>query len=607
MTTQTRNFVLRIAVLAVLAGCILGIMSAYPQFKLRFNQNGAFEGHYAYNDIDEVAYAAYLQALIDGRPRRNDPYSGKDDSAARPQPESLFSIQFASPYLVALPARLVGADARGAMLWAGILAAFFSAIFAFILIWRIVGDEKIAFAGALLTLCCGALFAGEGAIGEVLGTGFPYPYFPFLRRYVPAVPFPFFFLFLIAVWEFLNARATPRKLLWGTLGLACFSFLVFSYFYIWTAAAAFSLMIFVLLLVFRPENWKPDLLSLALFGFSLLIPLAGYGYLLAGRSETMDNVQLLVLTHQPDLTRWPILIGLLAIMVLMLVALFRNSEFRTRRTVLTMAAGITPLLLFNQQVITGRSLQPIHYQVFIGNYIAGLALALAIGALLVTWKPKKKGFLDAAVLIAGFVFAVWGIVECHYTVRVLDEANQRRDQLLPIARSLKSTALRDGKPFDRTLFTTDAVFADDAPTVAPPNVLWARHQHVFAGLSWEENRRRYFFQLYYSDATPEWLDHQLRNGNFVAMISLFGWGRHTDRLSFDAKPLTSSEIVNVVGEYRRFSDSFSAKDAESPHLDYFVKRRSEIGFENLRKWYRMDILFENGDHQLYRLTRLNDG
>ncbi|MBO0206277.1 hypothetical protein, partial [Vibrio alginolyticus] len=44
------------------------------------------------------------------------------------------------------------------------------------------------------------------------------------------------------------------------------------------------------------------------------------------------------------------------------------------------AVAAVPFIVFNQQIITGRSLQPIHYQVFIGNYVAlvGLAISLAL-------------------------------------------------------------------------------------------------------------------------------------------------------------------------------------------------------------------------------------
>ncbi len=86
------------------------------------------------------------------------------------------------------------------------------------------------------------------------------------------------------------------------------------------------------------------------------------------------------------------------------------------------------VVVFNQQVITGQSLQPIHYQVFIGNYVAGLALALLIGLL---WRRADIAGSVAARLAAcvlTLVAGAWGFVECHYTVRILDDVNVMRDE-----------------------------------------------------------------------------------------------------------------------------------------------------------------------------------
>src|SRR5688500_20330790 len=61
----------------LVAAVLLAIFNLYPQFKMLYLRGDDWNGHYAYNDIDEVAYAAYVRALIDGRPRKNDPYSGQ--------------------------------------------------------------------------------------------------------------------------------------------------------------------------------------------------------------------------------------------------------------------------------------------------------------------------------------------------------------------------------------------------------------------------------------------------------------------------------------------------------------------------------------------------
>ncbi|HEX3102794.1 MAG TPA: hypothetical protein VHQ01_13430, partial [Pyrinomonadaceae bacterium] len=167
----------------IIAGLFLAIFSLYPQFKMIYLRGAEWNGHYAYNDIDEVAYAGYLKALIDGRPRKNDPFTGRDDSPENPQPESLFSIQFAGPYTIAIPARILGIPATWAMTISGAVAAFLTALAIFWLIGMITGDSLYAMADALIVLAGGALFAGEGAIGEILGTSYSYPYFPGFRRY----------------------------------------------------------------------------------------------------------------------------------------------------------------------------------------------------------------------------------------------------------------------------------------------------------------------------------------------------------------------------------------------------------------------------------------
>ncbi len=585
----------------IVAGIFLAIFALYPQFKMFQLRGNDWQGNYAYNDIDEVAYASYLRALIDGRPRKNDPYTGRDDTPENPQPESLFSIQFAAPYAIAIPSRILGISAPTAMTLAGAIAGFLAALAAFWLIGKITGDSIFAMTGSLVVLCGGALAAGEGAIGEVLGTGFSYPYFPFLRRYIPAVPFPVFFAMCALVWLLVTTKNRNKRTVYTILAALCFAFLNFSYFYIWTTAAAWLVCVVFLWLVARPENWFDDFKAFIALGLGCLLSLLPYTLMLSHRSDTMDNVQLLVLTHAPDFFRVPSLISFAVLGMLILGGVLNLINFKDRSTLFAASFALTVIAVFNQQIITGHSLQPIHYQVFIGNYVAGLSLVLTIGILLKGFRLDNPLVSKIAFSIVALVAVIWGFVECHYTVRVLDEANVIRDEGMPLAERLEQLAKDARNLHQSVIFSYGSIYADDSPTIAPQAVLWSRHQHVFAGLSWEESKERYYQYLYYNNLDENWLKKDLRT-NFVSMIALFGWGRHTNRLSSEAKPLTSSETTEEVRKYGEYRKNFSLKEATNPTLSYVVVPNDwNTDFTNLDEWYDRGEGEDLGEYTLYKV------
>jgi glycopeptide antibiotics resistance protein len=590
----------------IIAAIVLMVCGMYPQLKMWYLRGADWQGAYAYNDIDEVAYAAYLRALIDGRPRKNDPYTGRDDTPEHPQPESLFSIQFAAPYSVALPARLLGVSASTAMTACGAIAAFLAGLALFWLIGKITNDSLFAMTGAIIVVCGGALAAGEGAIGEILGTGISYPYFPGLRRYVPAIPFAVFFAFCGCVWALVTSQETKKRIFYCVLASLCFSFVVFSYFYIWTAAAAWLFCVVLVWIAVRPENWLNDVKAFVALGVACFIPLAFYALMLSNRSHTMDDVQLLVYTRQPDLLRIPELISYAVIVMLIVAVFIKAINLRDRATLFAMSLALLPLVVFNQQIITGRSLQPIHYQVFIGNYVAGLALIITLGIL---WSgiSRKHPKLSAGLLASLAVIAIaWGIVECHYTVRVLDEANVLRDKGMPVARRLEelsSSDMSSPNSLRGVVMPFSMIQGDDLPTLAPQPVLWARHQHVFAGLTtWQESKDRYYQYLYYMNLDEAWLENSMKNGDYVSMIALFGWGRHSDRLSSNAKPLTYREIEEEAWRFGEYRKNFSFQQASQPTLAYVIVPTDwEADFTNIDAWYERETGEKIGDYTLYKV------
>jgi hypothetical protein len=588
----------------IIAGFILAIFSFYPQLKMLYMRGAEWNGHYAYNDIDEVAYASYLQALIDGRPRRNDPYTGRDDTSETPQKESLFSIQFVAPYTIAIPARILGVNSPWAITVAGAVAAFLTALILFWLLALLTEDPLLAMAGSLCILAGGAIFAGEGAIGEITGWSYAYPYFPGFRRYIPAMAFPAFFLLISVIWKAFDDSNEFKKTFSPAVtavAIIAFAYTVFSYFYVWTAAAAWLASFTLLVIAFRPEGFKAHLKSLGFIAAGAGVALLPYAYLLSDRSHTMDDVQLLVRTHAPDLTRPPEYICFAVIVFLAAGVLARWFSLKDKDVIFALSLAATPIAVFNQQVITGLSLQPIHYQVFIGNYVAGLAFIFSAGVFLRRLRPGTvPRWATASIAICA---VAWGFVECHYTVKILDDVNVIRDESFPIGRRLKELAQSSATPHQDVVLHFGTAEVDDLPSIAPQAVLWARHQHVFAGLTWEENKQRYYQQLYYEGVTAKQLaDGMKSNRDFVSIIALFGWGRHTDRLNPNFTPLTSLEIDAEVAQFSAFMNSFHPASPNSVRLNYLVVSNSyEPYLENVDKWYIRDEGELIGKYTLYKL------
>src|ERR1041384_7933529 len=117
------------------------LLALCPQIYLWHVRGRAWAGANAYFYTDEPAYAAYVNALVDGRPRRNDPYTGADDTPAAPQPESLFSIQFIPAYLIALPARSLGLSTATAFILLAPIVAFTTSLALFWLLALLMAGE----------------------------------------------------------------------------------------------------------------------------------------------------------------------------------------------------------------------------------------------------------------------------------------------------------------------------------------------------------------------------------------------------------------------------------------------------------------------------------
>src|SRR5215212_3688668 len=152
----------------------LVLITSLPQLYLVYVRGSDWNGSCAYLDTDEFAYAAYTNALIDDRSRRNDPYSGKDDGTF----ETLYSIQFLPAYGVALPAKIFHLSTSTAFIVLLPLATVAAGLMLFWMLREVTGSIAVAGIGAIGVICLGTIAAFHPF--EILtGLREPLPFFPF--------------------------------------------------------------------------------------------------------------------------------------------------------------------------------------------------------------------------------------------------------------------------------------------------------------------------------------------------------------------------------------------------------------------------------------------
>lgn len=584
----------RFGLIAALAVTVLALL---PQFHLLALRSTDWQGTYVSFDFDEVAYASYLNALIDGRPRRNDPYTGRDEIPHQPRAESLHSIQFVAAYAAALPARALRLPAGTTLIIIRGLAAFASTLALFWLLLLITGDQRVAAAGAVVVLCLGGL-AGEPhdawRIITLRGTG---ESLPFLRGYVPALVFPFFFLLVALVWQALQNRGPVRR---ATLAGVALAILIFSYFFLWTAAIAWLFVIALLWLSSRRTSKRRAILVFGVISGLAAMTLVPYALLLARRAPSVDSAQLLTHSRLP-IVSLPVVIGLLVLLVLAIAVRRRSLNWNAPSVLFTASFALLPLVTFNQQLITGLLLQPVHYSRYIANYASVLAAFLAVGLIwnrnqrTSSWASKRK------LLLLTIVIFGWAILETGVRSARFAGHNLARDEAQRVAwrlRELSKQSPTSADNHEAVVFSSDILLGDTLPNVTPQPVLWTPHLFVFSGASAEENRERLYQQLYYSGIDEQQFAALAGSSSFL-QLALFGWERMNHKAH---TPGISSEVVRQ--ETLRFSEyvgGFDARKDVTPKLKFVVVPASGApSLTNLDRWYERGAEERVGDYVIYR-------
>lgn len=566
----------------ILAGLGVVLVTMIPQLSLWYERRTETHGAYAVIDPDEYVYSAYLNSIINGKPRRNDPFLPRLNETAVTH-ETYFSIQFVPPFAIATVAKLLGLEAATAFILLTPLFAFASSLAVFWLLCEITGDEKASAVGVLLVLLCGVL-----AAANLLTEDNYYAVFSFLRRYIPALPFPLFFVFCVCVWRAFSGVAALR---WAITAGAIFVVLIYSYFYLWTTAGALLFVLTILWLVFHREARWNVLKVATIVGGAGIAALVPYFRLLSQRSHTIDHDQALLLTHAPDLLRFTEIVGAVILAALAYGVRKNRLDLRSPAVLFTAACAITPFIVLNQQVITGRSLQPFHYEQFILSYLV-LVAAVILDTL--WWKQLAQ----RAILWIALAFVI-GISLAAKATKVHTPQNHTVDAAIPLFATLESEVKsRPSKGyllFDRTLL------AASAPSYTSSlHLLWSPYTYTYGSLAPHEDNQRLFQYFYYLGVDERKLMTLLEGRLYRA--ALFGLHRVNPTLTQKFVPVTRAEIQYEIDHYLRYKEAFSQIHAGLWPLSHVVLAADgQYDLSNLDRWYERDSGQRFGNQIVYRV------
>jgi len=386
--------------------------------------------------------------------------------------------------------------------------------------------------------------------------------------------------------------------------------LIFSYFYLWTSAVAWLAVLVLLWFMGNPRSLRKaasPFVTILLLASAGLVP---YIILLSHRLPNFESGQKLTLTHAPDFLRIPELLGLSVVVFIVVGTLRGRVDWRAPESLFALSFSLMPFVVFNQQVITGRSLQPFHYESFIANYVA---LVGAYVAAVIIWRGPREARRPVRYRLAArmaVIALLWVAVEVLVLPRqFIIKDNQFSDRVAAVGQRLRQLSGSDGTiapnntgPDPRPLvLATDNRVSMILPTFAPQAILWAP-QFDFLNLGTGESRERFYKYLYYTGIDGSKFARELGQpmGNIAA--AAFGHERVLSDLSVRAKPITSEEIAGQVADYRKYSLSFTRERAAQHVLSYvIVPLNASIDLSNLDHWYERDKGEQVGNQLLYRV------
>jgi len=363
---------------AIFLAAITGIIIAYPQIYLRWDLGDSYQGIGLMGaSDDESAWMSRVKEVQDGHPTFSSLHfkDGKNDP---------YLFQPLGTMMVAYLGELFSLDINDTILLSRLFFPFLLYLIIYAFIFFFTKEKLISLSIPSVLLLAISIF-NRGATLK--------PYYLLLTRPVnPAMTWIFFFGFLLFFWLFVERKQWR----WGILSALMLGLSFYDFLYTWTFLYAFC---GVLVLIFLCQKKWQDIKRIAIvLSGSVLIAIPYFINLYrAAVYPTFGEVgQRAGLMDGRELS-----MGILPPMLFVIFLIFFPRNWKERYS-FAFALAITPFVVLNQQLITGKALSPSHYHWYYHKPLALIFSLIIIFSFLSLrkWQFTKKTLAIFLIIVS---------------------------------------------------------------------------------------------------------------------------------------------------------------------------------------------------------------
>lgn len=398
--------------LAIITAILIGVIIAFPQVYFQLTEKDSYQGIALGGTSDEMSFLMRIQEVRDGHyTLANSSWAEGKDLPYLPPP--------LSENIASFTGQIFGLNLIDTIT----LNRFIFPIFVFLLIYALLyqlSKRKSVALVASITVLLSTNLVNPMAVWNLLVYRKTYTDFILFSRFISPINLTFFFGFLLLFWFFLKSPeleqaqyGVKRKWVYGILSGIVLGLSFYTYPYTWTFLFAF-LGCLILIFIYKKEWIKIKDIILVTF-IALLIAIPYFWNLWQAMHHPLYSEIAfrfgLIKTHSPQ-------VGALVLILLSVFLLFFSRE-RKDRYYFCLGLVLTPLIVLNQQIITGMIMIPDHYHWYYHSPLAIIIIAIIIFELFEKKinRPflRKSSWLSLIILIL-FVnfYNVWIVQSSFY-------------------------------------------------------------------------------------------------------------------------------------------------------------------------------------------------